>query len=67
MHDLYEIMELQNKENVIVNGKNLFEIHDVIDIKKKGLYKTVVPLSLQLSLLEKTFILCMPICSPWYI
>ena len=39
MLDLKEIKELLTEENVIVNGKNLIEINDVIAIKKKGLYK----------------------------
>ena len=54
MLDLKEIKEFQQKENVIVNGKKLIEINDVIVIKKKSLYKIVVPMSLRLTLLEKT-------------
>ena len=37
--------ELQNKEKVIVNGKNLIEINDVIVITKKGLYEIVIPIN----------------------
>ena len=47
MLDLKEIKELQNKENVIVNDKKLIKINDDIVIKKKGLYKIFVPMSLR--------------------
>lgn len=52
--DLNEIREIQKKENVIVNGKKYIEVNDVIVVKKKSLYKIVVPMSLRLPLLEKT-------------
>ena len=52
--DLKEIKENQQKENVIVNGKKYIEINDVVVIKKKCLYKIVVPMSLRLPLLQKT-------------
>ena len=48
-----KLKNFQHKENVIVNGKKLIEINDVIVIKKKSLYKVVVPMSLRLTLLEK--------------
>ena len=54
--DLNGIKEVQNTENVKDNGKKNIEINDVIVIKKKCLYKIVVPISLQLSLLKKTYI-----------
>ena len=54
MVDLKEIKEFQHKENAIVNGKKLIKINDVIVIKKKGLHKIATPLSLRLTLLEKT-------------
>ena len=56
MLSLNEIKKFQNKENrllVIVNGKKIIEINDVIAIKKKGLYKSVIPMSLLLYQLEK--------------
>ena len=46
MLDLKKSKKLQNKENVKVNGKKLIKINNVIIIKKKGLYKIVVPMSL---------------------
>ena len=46
MFDLKEIRELQNKENVIDNGKKFIEVNDVILIKKKGLNKIRIPMSL---------------------
>ena len=47
MLDLNEIKELQNKENVTVNGKKNFQINDAIVIKKKGLFKIFVPMFLR--------------------
>ena len=51
--DLNGIKELRNKENAIITGKKFIEINDVIVIKKKGLYKIAIPMSLLLSSLEK--------------
>ena len=49
LHDLSEITEVKNKENAIVIGKKFIEVNVVIIIKRKGLYKIVVIMSLQVS------------------
>ena len=49
---LNKIKEILNKENVTADGKKYIEINDLTIIKKRGLYKIVVPMSLRLSLLE---------------
>ena len=51
--DLNEIIKILNKENVTADGKKYIEINDVTVIKKKVLFKIVVPMSSRLSLLEK--------------
>ena len=54
--DLKEIKDIQQKENVIIADKKFTEINDLVVIKKKRLYKIVVPMLLHLHPLEKNHI-----------